>query len=79
MLYKCVFQFVNHYAIILRSPEVLPVDVITCTELSDVTHTHTDVHTLPRQSLVPCARVKRTLSRSNAALYLDATTESDAA
>ncbi len=49
LLCMCVFEFVNHYAIIL------PVDVITCAELLAVTHTHTHTQSLklcPGQTLL---------------------------
>lgn len=41
----CVFELVNHYAIILWSPGVLPVDAITSAELSAVTRTRVHTHT----------------------------------
>lgn len=67
------------------SSGVLPVDIITCAEISAVsqTHkynTHTHAHTHTSVTFKLWVSVKKTVSRSNAALYLDdAATESDAA
>lgn len=72
----CVFEFVNQYAIILWSPEVLPVAVRTCAD----THADTRTHTHTTVTFKPRVRVKTNVSGSNDALYLDdATAESDAA
>lgn len=62
----CVFEFVNQYAIILWSPEVLPVAVRTCAE----THTQTRAHTLTQQSLLSLVSVSRQMCPGQTMLFI---------
>lgn len=62
----CVFEFVNQYAIILWSPEVLPVAVITCADI----HTDTQTHTLTQQSLFSLVSMSRQLCPGQTMLFI---------